>query len=188
MVPGRSIKWSELFTKLTGERTLSASAIVEYFAPLYEWLRAENKRTGERPGWSLDGCPPARPSPFFPSHLSSSPVVQKASDESAEDTHRGVWLVVGALALVIALKVSIAALFVLLRRRRRARKHSRAPFKDKHRNASPGTDGPENSFIEHESPDDPACKTNTHVVAPLVQIESALWTTITFIFWESKMF
>ena len=174
MVPGRSIKWSELFTKLTGERMLNANALVEYFAPLYEWLRAENKRTGERPGWALDGCPPARPSPFFfPSP--SSPVVHKAPDESAEDTHRGVWLVLGALALVIALKVAIAALIVLLRRRRRrARKLSRAPFKDKHRNASPGTDGPENSFVERDSPVDPACKTNTHVVAPLVQIESVL--------------
>ena len=173
MVPGRSIKWSELLTKLTGEQMLNASALVEYFAPLYEWLRAENKRNGERSGWALDGCPPARPSPFF--FPSPSTPVQKAPDESAEGTHRGVWLVVGALALVIALKVSIAAFVVLLRRRRRrARKLSRAPFKDKHRHASPGTDGPENSFLERDSPDDPACKTNTPTVAPLVQIESVL--------------
>lgn len=174
MIPGRSIRWNEVFQKLTGERGLNASALIEYFAPLYEWLREENRRTKERPGWSLEGCPPAQPSPFF-SPSSPSPFQRPPeANRSPADNHRGMWVVVGGLVLVFVLKVLLVTFVVLLRRRRRARKLSRAPFKDKQRHESAGTDGPENSFGERDSPEDISCKGHTRVVTPLVQLESVL--------------
>ncbi len=31
---------------------MSAEPILEYFSPLYEWLKQENERNGDAPGWN----------------------------------------------------------------------------------------------------------------------------------------
>ncbi|CAB3376654.1 Hypothetical predicted protein, partial [Cloeon dipterum] len=48
---GSSKPWPEAMEILTGQRNMDITALREYFAPLEDWLRAENKRTGEFIGW-----------------------------------------------------------------------------------------------------------------------------------------
>ena len=46
---GASKPWQDALFSLTGQREMDASAILEYFAPLQNWLEAQNK--GVRCGW-----------------------------------------------------------------------------------------------------------------------------------------
>uniref|UniRef100_A0A182PQ22 Angiotensin-converting enzyme n=1 Tax=Anopheles epiroticus TaxID=199890 RepID=A0A182PQ22_9DIPT len=49
---GSSKPWPDAMEVLTGERKMSADAILEYFDPLYKWLLEENKRLGAHVGWT----------------------------------------------------------------------------------------------------------------------------------------
>lgn len=49
MVMGLSKPWPEAMKALTGEETMDATAILEYFAPLHTWLKEQNK--GKTCGW-----------------------------------------------------------------------------------------------------------------------------------------
>ena len=46
---GQSRPWPEVLYEMTGERTLDASAMVEYFQPLKAWLDKQN--AGKPVGW-----------------------------------------------------------------------------------------------------------------------------------------
>ena len=46
---GQSRPWPEALEAFTGEKTIDASAMAEYFAPLNTWLTAQNK--GQTCGW-----------------------------------------------------------------------------------------------------------------------------------------
>ncbi len=46
---GASRPWPDALADLTGQREMDATAIVDYFAPLKEWLDRQNQ--GEQPGW-----------------------------------------------------------------------------------------------------------------------------------------
>ena len=48
---GSSKPWPDAMEVLTGQRTMSASAILEYFKPLQSWLEKENKASGAYIGW-----------------------------------------------------------------------------------------------------------------------------------------
>lgn len=48
---GSSKPWQDAMEVLTGQRNMDASGLLEYFAPLHDWLKAENERTGEFVGW-----------------------------------------------------------------------------------------------------------------------------------------
>jgi peptidyl-dipeptidase A len=52
---GRSKPWPEALKAMTGTDKADASAIVEYFQPLIEWLKEQNK--GEKAGWALPADP-----------------------------------------------------------------------------------------------------------------------------------
>jgi peptidyl-dipeptidase A len=43
MAMGQSRPWPEALEALTGEKRMDATAIVDYFAPLLEWLEEQNK-------------------------------------------------------------------------------------------------------------------------------------------------
>ena len=47
---GRSKPWQDALEKLTGTREMDATAIVEYFSPLMEWLDEQNR--GRDCGWT----------------------------------------------------------------------------------------------------------------------------------------
>jgi peptidyl-dipeptidase A len=49
LAQGQSQVWQDTLEKLTGERQMDASAIIEYFAPLLAWLEEQNK--GRACGW-----------------------------------------------------------------------------------------------------------------------------------------
>ncbi|XP_025083196.1 angiotensin-converting enzyme-like isoform X2 [Pomacea canaliculata] len=51
---GASVPWPDLLEKMTGTRRMDASALLNYFRPLYDWLREAN--SGERLGWTRH-CP-----------------------------------------------------------------------------------------------------------------------------------
>lgn len=58
---GSSKPWPDAMEVLTGERKMSADAILEYFRPLYDWLVEENKFLGAHVGWTAtDKCGPAK--------------------------------------------------------------------------------------------------------------------------------
>ena len=48
---GASKPWKEVMEVMTGEPKMDTAAIREYFKPLEEWLKEENKRTGVAVGW-----------------------------------------------------------------------------------------------------------------------------------------
>ena len=50
MAMGQSLPWQEAFENLTGSRQLSGKSIMNYYAPLKEWLDEENKN--RTCGWS----------------------------------------------------------------------------------------------------------------------------------------
>lgn len=51
---GSSVSWQEAMEKITGQREMSAKAVLEYFQPLTEWLKKQNE--GEEIGWT-GACP-----------------------------------------------------------------------------------------------------------------------------------
>jgi oligoendopeptidase F len=51
---GSSRPWPDAMEQITGQRVMDASALVEYFQPLYEWLKTENAKTSEFIGWKPD--------------------------------------------------------------------------------------------------------------------------------------
>jgi len=50
---GSSQPWQDSLESLTGERKMSARAILKFFDPLYEWLQFTNFENGDVPGWDL---------------------------------------------------------------------------------------------------------------------------------------
>ncbi len=51
---GASQPWQKTLKELTGNEKLDASAVLEYFAPLQEWLQQQNE--GRDCGWNPDGA------------------------------------------------------------------------------------------------------------------------------------
>jgi peptidyl-dipeptidase A len=52
---GQSKPWPGALKAMTGEDRADASAIIEYFQPLIDWLKEQNK--GEKTGWSESADP-----------------------------------------------------------------------------------------------------------------------------------
>lgn len=52
---GQSKPWPEAMRRITGEDRIDASAMVEYFQPLLDWLKEQNK--GEKTGWTVAANP-----------------------------------------------------------------------------------------------------------------------------------
>jgi peptidyl-dipeptidase A len=50
---GQSQPWPDALEKLTGSRAMDASAIIDYFKPLMDWLQEQNK--GQTCGWAGSG-------------------------------------------------------------------------------------------------------------------------------------
>ncbi|XP_030381604.1 angiotensin-converting enzyme [Scaptodrosophila lebanonensis] len=48
---GATKHWRDIMEIATGERKLSGRGILEYFGPLFTWLKEENKRLDLEPGW-----------------------------------------------------------------------------------------------------------------------------------------
>lgn len=48
---GSTKHWRDAMEMVTNERKLNGKAIMEYYAPLYEWLKEENKKNGVTVGW-----------------------------------------------------------------------------------------------------------------------------------------
>ncbi|XP_019725690.1 angiotensin-converting enzyme [Hippocampus comes] len=48
---GFSKPWPEAMTMITGEPTMSAKPLMEYFEPLIKWLERENDKNGDIRGW-----------------------------------------------------------------------------------------------------------------------------------------
>ncbi|XP_022087764.1 angiotensin-converting enzyme-like [Acanthaster planci] len=55
---GSSKPWPDAMEAITGQRSMSADAINEYFAPLMTWLEETNRKNGETIGWDSGGTVP----------------------------------------------------------------------------------------------------------------------------------
>lgn len=51
---GASKPWPDALEIITGQRKMEASALVEYFKPLQDWLEEKNKETGAHIGWGSE--------------------------------------------------------------------------------------------------------------------------------------
>ena len=51
MERGRSQPWPDALEALTGERQMDASALLDYYAPLMDWLEEQNTANGYANGW-----------------------------------------------------------------------------------------------------------------------------------------
>ena len=51
---GSSKPWKEAMEVMTGQPEMSTDAMREYFLPLENWLKKENKKNGVRVGWDHD--------------------------------------------------------------------------------------------------------------------------------------
>lgn len=48
---GSSKPWPDAMEILTGQRKMDGTALLQFFQPLYDWLKAQNEKTGEKIGW-----------------------------------------------------------------------------------------------------------------------------------------
>jgi peptidyl-dipeptidase A len=48
---GQSQPWQKTLQAMTGEDHLDANPILDYFAPLYQWLKQQNQLHDSKPGW-----------------------------------------------------------------------------------------------------------------------------------------
>ncbi|XP_072179538.1 angiotensin-converting enzyme-like [Diadema setosum] len=63
---GKSKPWPDAMEVITGQREMSADAILEYFQPLMEWLERTNAENGEVIGWpQSSGSSAAAPANLF---------------------------------------------------------------------------------------------------------------------------
>jgi peptidyl-dipeptidase A len=56
---GASQPWQQTLKTLTGSGKMDAAAVLEYFAPLQDWLKQQNE--GQRCGWQASPAPAASP-------------------------------------------------------------------------------------------------------------------------------
>ena len=54
---GSSKPWPDAMFELTGQRNWDAQAMMDYFKPLTDWLKAENDKHDTPRGWE-EACPP----------------------------------------------------------------------------------------------------------------------------------
>jgi peptidyl-dipeptidase A len=52
---GSSRPWQDALEVITGSRQMTAQPLIDYFAPLMDWLKIQNE--GELIGWD-EQCPP----------------------------------------------------------------------------------------------------------------------------------
>lgn len=67
---GRSRPWPEVLELMTGSAEMNASALLDYFRPLYDWLLTQNE--GHSVGWQ-DECPPGSMAPLGPRPSTTTP-------------------------------------------------------------------------------------------------------------------
>lgn len=51
---GSSKPWPEALEIVTGQRKMTADALLEYFKPLHTWLEKKNQETGAHIGWESE--------------------------------------------------------------------------------------------------------------------------------------
>lgn len=94
---GFSKPWPEAMKLITGQPNMSASAMMNYFKPLMDWLITENERHGEKLGWpQYDWTPNSgttthpnsspRPSPQSSHRLSPFPSPGRLKSDLRERT------------------------------------------------------------------------------------------------------
>ncbi|GCB71908.1 hypothetical protein scyTo_0008969 [Scyliorhinus torazame] len=54
---GKSQSWTRALEQVTGETQMSASPLLEYFDPLYSWLKENNAKNGRTVGWDTTWSP-----------------------------------------------------------------------------------------------------------------------------------
>lgn len=48
---GSSRPWPDALEVITGQRTMDATGILDFFKPLHKWLEAENQKNNATIGW-----------------------------------------------------------------------------------------------------------------------------------------
>ncbi|XP_041734342.1 angiotensin-converting enzyme-like isoform X1 [Coregonus clupeaformis] len=104
---GFSKPWPEAMALITGEPTMSAKPLVQYFKPLTDWLEAENNKNGEVRGWPeydwkppSDGSDTSPPAPIPVPDNGKVDFLGMSLDGAAAAAGQWVLLVLGLVLLV----------------------------------------------------------------------------------------
>jgi peptidyl-dipeptidase A len=57
LAAGQSQPWQKTLKDMTGEDHLDAGPMLEYFQPLYLWLKQQNELNKSKPGWTPEPSP-----------------------------------------------------------------------------------------------------------------------------------
>lgn len=76
LAKGASQRWQQTMKELTGGESMDASAVLEYFAPLQEWLQQQNE--GQTCGWQASAA--ANAPPASTADPATSPAPARADD------------------------------------------------------------------------------------------------------------
>ena len=61
MKMGQSSPWPDAMEVMTGQREFDATALMDYFKPLTDWLIKQNTKNGDKLGWpDSNWMPPGR--------------------------------------------------------------------------------------------------------------------------------
>lgn len=93
---GCSRPWQEVLKDLVGSDALDASALMEYFQPVSQWLQEQNQRNGEVLGW-----PEYQWRPPLPDNYPEG--IGKALIESGLGPSPGLWPLGPSLSFLVSL-------------------------------------------------------------------------------------
>lgn len=119
---GNSKPWPEVMKAITGNTSMSAEPLLEYFKPLIDWLDEQNKNNGETLGWpEYNWSPAMNPDNSEPTSPSDN-VDFLGMSLSNGQASAGAWVL---LAIGIVLVIATIALgFQFSKMKRRAKKSS----------------------------------------------------------------
>lgn len=80
---GSSRPWPDAMEVLTGQRKMDGSALIQFFQPLYDWLKEQNTKTGEKIGWdpskkTVHSKPDTRPT--------NKPIIEPSVSQGSPNT------------------------------------------------------------------------------------------------------
>ncbi|KAM4692070.1 angiotensin-converting enzyme [Rhinophrynus dorsalis] len=113
---GNSKPWPEAMELITGQRNMSAKALLKYFEPLTNWLIEQNKKNGDNLGW-----PEYNWSPVLSVEDISADVDFLGLSLSSKEASAGQWIL---LVLGIVLVITTIVLGVLYSKAKRRVKKS----------------------------------------------------------------
>ncbi|XP_056404141.1 angiotensin-converting enzyme isoform X2 [Hyla sarda] len=112
---GNSKPWPEVMQAITGNTTMSAEPLLEYFKPLIDWLDQENGKNGETLGWPEYNWSPYTPTVEVPE--AENKVDFLGLSLSNGQASAGAWVLLAIGIVLVVLTIFLGFKFSKLKRR-----------------------------------------------------------------------